>query len=668
MNTRKPSSILLMGALLLQSVLFSAVPQSVRAAEDLQFVTTRLIISAVQITGGTGHTQEDFVELYNPTSQPIDLNGYRLVKRTAAGTSDTAIQIWSDAKVILPYHFFLWANANYTSLTVTPDATSSGTLADNNGVALRYGASDTGEIVDSVAWGSAANIFRSVSTENPSANNSLVRNDFFGQNNGFAIKTSFARNSSVELLPPVPTLPDPELSVEPEPVPETPIEELQESPVETPEQLPGNTPETPMEQPADPEVVPEPEQSSDPEPQPQPEPENLPEVPEQEVPAEEELEIDLRITELLPNPSGNDSGLEKIEIYNAGPQSVNLLAFRIDDVASIDAVSSNAYTFPSIEIESNDYFVLTIPIGKFSLNNTSGDVITLFDSQGVPVDSIEYIDTTPEAKSYSYFESGWAWASPTFGESNGNPPVIEEESVEVNEEDSQDLGEYDNSSLEISEIYVDPISRAKEFVEIYNAGEEVAQLSVVSIWVGEKSKKLPDLALQPGEWYVIPQDDLPAQLRNSGQLVKLEEDDQILSTVTYPLAIDGASYARFEDGFLWTTSVTSGKSNVLVLPEVVKKEVIAKATKPAVTKATAKKATAKPTVKPVATKTAAKPAVSAAKTEPVKDVQSESIQEENKASDKKPKDSLGKIIAMGAAAVAAGIIALYKLVFTSGIE
>jgi len=45
------------------------------------------------------------------------------------------------------------------------------------------------------------------------------------------------------------------------------------------------------------------------------------------------------INELLPNPSGDDVGTERVEIYNAGPNPVDLTGWAIDDAATIDEVA-----------------------------------------------------------------------------------------------------------------------------------------------------------------------------------------------------------------------------------------------------------------------------------------------------------------------------------------
>jgi len=138
-------------------------------------VTTHLVISEVQIAG-SGGINEDFVEIYNPTESTYDLNGHRLVKRTAAGTSDSSIKAWSSETLIPAHGYYLWANSTWTP-SVTADATTAATLAADNGVALRQGVEDTGAIIDSVAWGTVTNAFVETSpfATNPEAGTSIER-------------------------------------------------------------------------------------------------------------------------------------------------------------------------------------------------------------------------------------------------------------------------------------------------------------------------------------------------------------------------------------------------------------------------------------------------------------------------------------------------------------
>ncbi len=589
-----------------------AVPETMTETET-ETKEPYLIISAVQITGGTGKTQEDYIELFNPTEQPFDLNSYRLVKRTAAGTTDTLLVSWTQSTIVPPHHFWLWANSGFTTITMAPDSVSSGTLADNNGIALRKGVSDSGEIIDSLTWGSTANGFEITGLENPPANQALAKLDLFDLESGFELKASNPRNSMVEVLP----------------------EQSEQEPKQEPNE------ELPVEN--DP-----PEAESDNEDQ-------------------EAAEINIEIMELLPNPTGTDTGAEKIELFNAGENRVNLEGMIIDDVAPSDSLSTNAYTIQNLEIDPGEYLALTIPAGNFSMNNTVGDVVTIFDGNSLALDSVVYSGTTPEAKSYTKFSDQWVWTNPTFGQDNGSLPK-EDDEQESEEEETEDLGDYDNSGLRISELYPNPTPGDKEFIELYNSSEtETAQLSVVVLKIGEKQKFLPAEELAPGKYFVIEQSIFPAQLRNTGQVVKILEDNTVLDEVLYMTAIKEAAYARFEDGFLWTTSVTKGNDNILNLPEETKKA------EPAPKGTTVKKAAAKTkTTTKAPTKTTTKPAVKSTMVSAQSSKNFNGQQENSNNSTlesnapAKSKEPIVKVIAMGAAAAAAGVVALYKLVFSSG--
>jgi len=130
----------------------------------LTLVVNSLVISEVQISD-TG-VEDDFIELYNPTDEDIYLDDYygsyiRLVKRTKTGTSDTSIKSWyRDSEVKVPAGgYYLWANSDYTDIGVMPDATTTATISDDNGIALRLGPKDTGLIIDSLGWGDCENEF-----------------------------------------------------------------------------------------------------------------------------------------------------------------------------------------------------------------------------------------------------------------------------------------------------------------------------------------------------------------------------------------------------------------------------------------------------------------------------------------------------------------------------
>ena len=82
-----------------------------------------------------------------------------MVKRTKTGTTDTSIKSWTDDVYIESKGYYLWANSDYKDISILPNATTSASLANDNGAALRFGVEDTGTIIDSMAWGAAENVF-----------------------------------------------------------------------------------------------------------------------------------------------------------------------------------------------------------------------------------------------------------------------------------------------------------------------------------------------------------------------------------------------------------------------------------------------------------------------------------------------------------------------------
>lgn len=154
-------------------------------------------ISQVQITGGKDNTAQDFVELFNPNTAAVDLKGYRLVKRGAAPGPDSLIKSWTKSTTIPPKSFYLWANVAFTAIAAKPDVATSATLADDNGVALRFGTSDTGTIIDSLAWGAAKDGFKKSKAGNPGPRQAIFRQDLYAATSVYGIAAANPRNSSV---------------------------------------------------------------------------------------------------------------------------------------------------------------------------------------------------------------------------------------------------------------------------------------------------------------------------------------------------------------------------------------------------------------------------------------------------------------------------------------
>jgi len=113
---------------------------------------SHLLIAALQIAGAS--STNDFIRIFNPTAETVDLSGWKLRKRAKTGSEDS-IRQFSSGSAIAPGHYFVWANSeNDFSDSVNADASSTASLAVDNSVALLNA---SGTVLDAVAWGTGAN-------------------------------------------------------------------------------------------------------------------------------------------------------------------------------------------------------------------------------------------------------------------------------------------------------------------------------------------------------------------------------------------------------------------------------------------------------------------------------------------------------------------------------
>ena len=109
---------------------------------------SHLVIAAVQIAGAA--SSDDFVKIYDPTPSAVDMSGWKLRKKSSTGT-DSSLREFPKGSVVAAGGYFTWASsANGFAQSIGADASSTGTLAANNSVAL-FDA--TGAQIDAVAWG-----------------------------------------------------------------------------------------------------------------------------------------------------------------------------------------------------------------------------------------------------------------------------------------------------------------------------------------------------------------------------------------------------------------------------------------------------------------------------------------------------------------------------------
>ncbi len=146
---------------------------------ESNLVSPNIVISQFQVAGGSAN--DEFIELHNTASTSFDLNGFRVVYRSASGTNDVQMAQWSSSTIIPPGGYYLIASTAYDG-TIMPDITYNPTTcqcsmsATSGGLAIRSGAVNTGVIFDSVGFGGATNAFvEGTTTSAPPANASQSR-------------------------------------------------------------------------------------------------------------------------------------------------------------------------------------------------------------------------------------------------------------------------------------------------------------------------------------------------------------------------------------------------------------------------------------------------------------------------------------------------------------
>jgi hypothetical protein len=153
-----------------------------------------ILIVEVQIAGASSNN--DFIKIYNPTNNDLDIGSFKLRKKSST-SSESSIRAFPQGSKILANGYFLWTNSeNNFANSLSADVSSKATLAKNNSVAIL---NSEGVILDSLAWGESSNPFVEEQSfpENPEPNQRLTRK----QGNGIYQDTN-NNNQDFYLNPP----------------------------------------------------------------------------------------------------------------------------------------------------------------------------------------------------------------------------------------------------------------------------------------------------------------------------------------------------------------------------------------------------------------------------------------------------------------------------------
>lgn len=124
------------------------------------------------------------------------------------------------------------------------------------------------------------------------------------------------------------------------------------------------------------------------------------------------------LSEVLPDPVGDDATGEFIELVNRGDSLVDIGLWKLKDLGGTE------YILPAgTVINPGEYLSIPRAESKITLNN-DGDTVTLIDPNGEGRDQAIYTDA-PEGSSWSFDleKLEWSWSgTPTPGATNAWPP------------------------------------------------------------------------------------------------------------------------------------------------------------------------------------------------------------------------------------------------------
>lgn len=542
---------------------------------------TQVVISEIKISGPSGSSTDEFVELYNATDSAVDITGWQLVKRTASGATYPLVDSF-EALTVAAHGYVLIAHPTGYVESVVPDVryTTTNSLSADNSVEL---VSPAG-VVDIVGWGKATH-FEGAVAPTPGNAKSIERKalpsstpadlldggaDVFrgnGEDTGHNDVDFVSRDN-----------PDPQSSAS----------ELEFITAAAPPQKATNTNQpTPPAAPTT--VTPSAATTSQP------------------------VTHTVALSEILPDPKGPDTLEEFIELVNTGDVPVDLTNWKLADA------SKTSYTIPKGTIVPGGWFVVKRGESGIALNNTGGETMTLIASDGVVTSTVSWQGTAPEAQSYSFVQGAWVWTGKlTPGSVNvyldpNHAPIAAIRDVEANIRirDSVTLSAADSSdpdgddlefrwsfsdggtasgtsvkhaftkagnitvtltatdakgksstaretfsvkayqrslNLVISGIVPNPAEGEDEWVEILNTGKTSIDQAGWLLQSGQKTQKLEGI-LNAGATRRLTSDDLNFALRNAGGTIALlDPDGKSMSAVTYATTTRGTVIRRQNNG------------------------------------------------------------------------------------------------------------------------
>ncbi len=137
-------------------------------------VADHLVISEIQVAPGPTN---QFLEIYNPTSADVSLDGWKIVRRSAAGGTVTTLITFVSSHIVKSKRFFLMGSLGYTG-SVSADATGADDYSTTTDSSLQM-INSAGTVIDAVGMGTiteaAAGVYETQTTVRPASGQSIER-------------------------------------------------------------------------------------------------------------------------------------------------------------------------------------------------------------------------------------------------------------------------------------------------------------------------------------------------------------------------------------------------------------------------------------------------------------------------------------------------------------
>ncbi|MBI4032742.1 lamin tail domain-containing protein, partial [Candidatus Berkelbacteria bacterium] len=261
-------------------------------------------------------------------------------------------------------------------------------------------------------------------------------------------------------------------------------------------------------------------------------------------------------------------------MYNRGNAAVDLDGWSIQDSSStVYGISEEDFALTTVS--PGGYFVIPRERSSIALNNTGGDAVKLYWPNGELVDAAFYGGSAAEEQSWSRFDSGWQWATPTRGVEN-QPLAQSDETDNPDEETGSTFlvpvtaALPPEGSLFLTELLPNPDGRDDhEWIELHASSTEPIDLTGWSLDDGDggsKPYRIPvGTAVAPGAYVVFNKEATGLSLNNALDSARLiDPNGRIWDQVSYEKAPSGNSYAydALQDEWSWVSQQTPGGANV----------------------------------------------------------------------------------------------------------